>query len=41
MGLAQNLQEYMYIQVEGRTFQFQAACFGLNVLNQLWQSVTG
>ena len=29
----------MCIQVEDKVLQFQAACFGLNVLPQLWQSV--
>ena len=39
LGVAKELQPYLCIQVENKVFQFQAACFGLSTLPQLWQSV--
>ena len=39
MGLADTLKPYTCIEVQGKIFQFQAACFGLSPLPQLWQSI--
>ena len=39
LGIAQQLQPYICIQVEQKVFQFQAACFGMSTLPQQWQSV--
>ena len=39
LGLAPELRPYVRINVGDRIFEFQAACFGLNQLPQLWMSV--
>ena len=39
LQIAAGLKPYMCIQVEQNVFQFQAACFGLSILPQHWQSV--
>ena len=39
MGLADSLKEYMCINLGDRVFQFQAICFGMSPLPQLWQSI--
>ena len=39
LALAEQLKDYMCIQVEETVFQFQAACFGLSTLPHAWQSV--
>ena len=37
--IADALKPYICIQVQEKTYQFQAACFGLSTLPQQWQSV--
>ena len=39
LGLAQALRPFVRLNVGERIFEFQAACFGLNQLPQLWMSV--
>jgi hypothetical protein len=39
LGLAAHLQPYFRLKVGENIFQFQAACFGLNTLPQLWMEV--
>ena len=39
LAIENHLKQYVCIQVENKVYQFQAACFGLNVLPQIWQSV--
>ena len=39
LGLATHLQPYFRLKVGEDIFQFQAACFGLNNLPQLWMEV--
>ena len=39
LGLAQALRPFVRLNVGEKIFEFQAACFGLNQLTQLWMSV--
>ena len=39
LGIAEQLKEYICIQVGEKVFQFQGACFGMSTLPQQWQSL--
>ena len=39
LGISEQLNEYICIQVTGKVFQFQGARFGMSTLPQQWQSV--
>ena len=39
MGINPNLQPFTCIEVENKVYQFQAACFGMSPLPQIWQSI--
>ena len=39
LGIADQLKEYICIQVAGKVFQFQGACFGMSTFPQQLQSV--
>ena len=39
LKLAQELKPFVRMQVAVVIYEFQASCFGLNVLPHLWQSV--
>jgi hypothetical protein len=39
LGLAKELRPFVRLNVGEKVFEFQAACFGLNQLPQLWMSV--
>ena len=39
LGIAEQLKEYICIQVQDKVFQFQGACFGMSTNPQQWQSV--
>ena len=39
LELEKTLQSYIRLQVAGKIYQFQAACFGISTLPQLWMQV--
>ena len=39
LGLAKDLRPYMHFQVGTKRWQFQGACFGLNILPQLFMQM--
>ena len=39
LGVHPSLRPYLHLEVQGKIFEFQAACFGLSTLPQIWTQI--